>query len=95
MAKSQDPFRTVLWQASDRLFVQPFDLAIDLDTDPQGTLYRLSTAPEAFAPIKPALTDADRLHRHQQLLTAAKAYIVAVRKLTADAVDQGELPLPE
>ena len=62
-------------------------------TIPQGTLHRLSSNPHGFAPPYPHLTDAERLERHQQLITAARAYIVHTRKLTADAVDLLELGL--
>ncbi|MCB1503382.1 MAG: hypothetical protein KDJ47_00245 [Hyphomicrobiaceae bacterium] len=93
MAKPQDPFRRLLWLASDRLFTDPIDLAVDLDADPQGTLYRLSSNPQEFARLAPHLTDTDRLERHQQLITAARAYILQTRKLTADAIDQLELGL--
>lgn len=93
MAKPQDPFRRLLWLASDRLFADPIDLSVDLDADPQGTLHRLSSNPQEFARLAPHLTDTDRLERHQQLITAARAYIVQTRKLTADAIDQLELGL--
>ena len=36
MAKLQDPFRRLLWLASDRFFTDPIDLAVDLDNDPPG-----------------------------------------------------------
>lgn len=93
MAKPQDPFRRLLWLASDRLFTESIDLAVDLDADPHGTLHRLSSTPQAFARLAPHLTDSERLERHQQLITAARAYIVHKRKLTADAIDQLELGL--
>lgn len=93
MSQAPCPFRSVLWQATDRLFLTPVDLTPDLDRDPQRTLYALSAEPESFGTIKPALDLKERQHRLAQLLTAARAYVVNKRKPEADAVDQGELPL--
>lgn len=93
MAKVQDPFTIVLWQATDRFFTQSTDLVPDLDKDPAGTLFRLSSTPEQFGTIKPTHTVERRQLLHRQLLTAARAYIVSARKLTTDAVDQGEFVL--
>lgn len=95
MSKVQDPFVFVLWQATDRFFAQPMDLVPDLTQDPQGTLYKLSSTPEVFGNLDPSLTPERRQERLQQLLDAARAYIVNSRKPIADAVDQGELPLTD
>lgn len=94
MPKPQDHFAKLLWHASDRLFVSATDLTPDLDNDPQGTLYRLSRHPGEFGEVKPVLPPAERLNRHQQLITAAKAYLVHTRKMDADAVEQLGLGLP-
>lgn len=94
MTQSHNPFVLVLWHATDRFYTQPTDLIPDLNNDPHGTLYKLSVQPQAFGQPKLALTLEHRRLRHQQLLDAAKAYVVNTRKPTADAVDQGELPLP-
>lgn len=95
MPRPHDPFRALLWQASDRFFVDPCDLCPDLDANPHDTLMRLSATPEDFGTIKPALTDTRRQRLRQQLVTAARTYIEHHRKSSADAVDQPDLPLPD
>ena len=94
MGTSTDPFAKLLWHASDRFYLDAVDLTAALKDDPQGTLYRLCHDPACFGKIKPALPAHNRLTSHQQLITAAKAYLVHSRKMTADAVDQLELVLP-
>ncbi|MCP5404696.1 MAG: hypothetical protein H6922_00505 [Pseudomonadaceae bacterium] len=76
------------------MFVSATDLTGDLDKDPLGTLYRLSSTPSDFGEVKPVLPPAERLTRHQQLLTAAKAYLVHTRKMDADVLEQLDLGLP-
>lgn len=93
VAKPQDPFRLVLWHASDRLFAHATDLSPHLDADPQGTLQKLSVDPSAFGEIRSALTPAFYQVALQRVLTAARAYIVNTRKPVAEAVQQGELDL--
>lgn len=86
------PFRRVLWMATDRLFVRSMDLSTQLDTDPQGILYQLSSAPHQFGELR-ALNASMLRKAHENLITAARAYIVHARKMNVPD-EQPELPLP-
>lgn len=91
---NEDPFRVVVRLACERVFVTPPDVCAMLDADPSWVMFRLSTDLESFAEVHGVVGTEEARLNHQHLLTAARAYVVATRKLTASAVDQGELPLP-
>ncbi len=91
--QSANPFAKVLRHASDRFFLERLWLGDELVRDPSATLHLLSTRPETFGSPKPCHDTKARQDKLNQLLTAARAFVVAERKAEAHAVHQGELPL--
>lgn len=85
-------FLRVLTLACDRLFMAPVFLKDLLRADAAGTLFTLSSRPEAFAPLNPALDDEVKKHAVLNVLTAARAYIRWLQ-LTAPSPSQDTLPL--
>lgn len=88
-----DPFALVLRHACQRFFADPCDLAAALDADAFNTLHVLSSAPQAFGRLRRQADQEHARQDHANVLTAAKAYVVAKRKLVTHAVDQPTLPL--
>lgn len=87
------PFFLVLRHAADRFYTAHQSLASALDRDAAAALHRLSVAPECFGTIRTFHGVEHRRKAHQDVLTAARAYIVGRRKAEAHKVEQGELPL--
>ena len=80
--------------AAARLYEGRFVLVRALLKDPARTLHRLSTEPSTFGIVREGLTGERRREAVQNLITAAKAYIVARRKKTTHAVHQADLGIP-
>lgn len=85
-------FLRVLTLGCDRLFMAPVFLKDLLRADAAGTLFILSSRPEAFAPLNPALDANAKQQAVSNVLTAARAYIRWLQN-TATAPSQDTLPL--
>jgi len=93
MAKPIDPFKQLVWHATDRLYSPTTDITIDLDNDPLGTIQRLITEPEAFGRLQ-HLSPLQKQHWLNQLVTVARAYVLNKRKPKDHDGSQPVLPLP-
>jgi hypothetical protein len=80
--------------AAARLYDGRFAIVRSLLKDPAHTLYRLSTEPSEFGKVRAELKGEKHRAAVQDLITAAKAYLVSRRRNATHAVDQGELGLP-
>lgn len=92
MPHGPEPYTTILKHAVRRFYDGEVDLVPHLHRDPQGTLFALSDSPQRFGALKPLDPDA-RGTILRNLLTAARAFIVANRK-GVEFADQLELQLP-
>ena len=81
-----NPFERVLQLAAERVFSPPPNLAVPLTADPSITLYLLSQQPENFGRLIDCADNKRRRKNLENLLTAARAYVVARRKPVAHAV---------
>lgn len=85
-------FARVLALALDRLFVTPPAIEVGLLSAPSDTLFQLSHAPEAFGELR-NLAPTQRSTAVMDLLTAARAFVVATRRSRAGDSSQLNLPL--
>lgn len=93
MAKAIDPFKQLIWHATDRLYSPRTDITIDLDADPIGTIQGLITQPERFGTLR-AVNGENRRQLINELVTLARAYVLNKRKLIDHNAWQPVLPLP-